>query len=93
MSQPHFGQVWGWSPTFGKVGDLESSETPERLELDSKAQNTSHWGVLDVIGKVLRRSWDVDIENGLALVIWTSAAQVMGKRRAESQTGSLTPDH
>jgi hypothetical protein len=27
------------------------------------------------------------------LVIWTSAAQVMGKRRAGSQTGSLTPDH
>jgi len=20
MSQPHFGQVWGWSPTLGKVG-------------------------------------------------------------------------
>jgi hypothetical protein len=34
----------------------------------------------------------IDIENGLALVIWTSAAQVMGKRRAESQTASLTPD-
>jgi hypothetical protein len=33
------------------------------------------------------------IENGLALAIWTSAAQVMGKRRAGSQTGSLTPDH
>jgi hypothetical protein len=29
----------------------------------------------------------------LALVIWTSAAQVMGKRRAGSQTGSLTPEH
>jgi hypothetical protein len=29
----------------------------------------------------LERSWSVDIENGLALVIWTSVAQVMGKRR------------
>jgi hypothetical protein len=59
-SQPHFGQVWGWSPTLGKVGDLESSRTPECLELDSKAQNTSHWGVLGVIGKVLKlkyRKW------------------------------------
>jgi hypothetical protein len=27
----------------------------------------------------LERSWNVDIENGLALVVWTSAAQVMGK--------------
>jgi hypothetical protein len=41
----------------------------------------------------LNRSWSVDVENGLALAIWTSVAQVMGKRRAESQIGSLTPDH
>jgi hypothetical protein len=54
MSQPHFGQVWGWSPTLGKVGDLESSGTPECSELDKKAQNTLHWGVLDVIEKVLK---------------------------------------
>jgi hypothetical protein len=53
MSQPHFGQVWGWSPTLGKVGDLESSGTPECSELDSKGQNTSHWGVFSVIGKGL----------------------------------------
>jgi hypothetical protein len=37
-----------------KFGDLESSRTPECLEFDIKAQNTSHWGVLDVIGKVLK---------------------------------------
>jgi len=60
LSQPYFGQVWGWSPTLGKSGDLESSGTPECSELDSKAQNTSHWGVLGVIGKVLKlryRKW------------------------------------
>jgi hypothetical protein len=50
--------VWGWSPTLGKVGDLESSETPECSELNSRTQNTSHWGVLGVIGKVLKlRYW------------------------------------
>jgi hypothetical protein len=38
-----------------KVGDLESSGTLEFLEFDNKAQNTSHWGVLGVIGKVLKR--------------------------------------
>ncbi len=37
-----------------KVGDLESSGTPKCLEFNSKAQNTSHWGVLGVIGKVLK---------------------------------------
>jgi len=57
LSQPHFGQVWGWSPTLGKVGDLESTGTPECSEFDSKAQNTSHWGVLGVIGKVLKRRY------------------------------------
>jgi hypothetical protein len=41
----------------------------------------------------LERSWSVDVENGLALAIWTSVAQVMGKRRAGSQTANLTPDH
>jgi len=72
-----------------KVGDLESSGTPEHLKFDSRGQNTLHWGVLGVIGKVLKRR----CPNDLALVIWTSAAQVMGKRRAGSQTSSLTPDH
>jgi hypothetical protein len=32
----------GVKPNTSKVGDLESSGTPECLELDNKAQNTSH---------------------------------------------------
>jgi hypothetical protein len=44
-------------PNTWKSWDLESSGTPECLELDSKGQNTSHWGVLDVIGKVLKRRY------------------------------------
>ncbi len=36
---------------------MEPSETPEFLEFDIKAQNTSHWDVLDVIGKVLKRRY------------------------------------
>jgi hypothetical protein len=47
----------GVKPNTSKVGDLESSGTPECLEFDSKAQNTSHWGVLGVIGKVLKRRY------------------------------------
>ncbi len=50
----------GVKPNTSKVGDLESSGTPECLEFDNKAQNTSHWGVLGVIGKVLNlryRKW------------------------------------
>jgi hypothetical protein len=44
----------GVKPNTWKSWELESSGTPECSELDSKAQNTSHWGVLGVIGKVLK---------------------------------------
>jgi hypothetical protein len=44
----------------------------------------------------LKRSWSVDVKNGLVWAIWTSATQVMGKRKAGSQTASWekkSPDH
>jgi len=50
----------GVKPNTSKVGDLESSGTPECLEFDIRGQNTSHWGVLGVIGKFLKfryRTW------------------------------------
>ncbi len=47
----------GVKPNTWKSGDLESSGTPECLELDSTGKNTSHWGVLGVIGKVLKRRY------------------------------------
>jgi hypothetical protein len=47
----------GWSPTLGKVGGWESSWTPECSKFDRKGQNTSHWGVLGVIEKVLKRRY------------------------------------
>jgi hypothetical protein len=37
-----------------KVRDLESSGTLEFLEFDNKGKNTSPWGILGVIGKVLK---------------------------------------
>ncbi len=42
----------GVKPNTWKSRELESSGTPECSELDSKAQNTSPYGVLSVIGKV-----------------------------------------
>jgi hypothetical protein len=47
----------GVKPNTYKVGDLESSGTPECSEFDNKAKNTSHWGVLGVIEKVLKRRY------------------------------------
>jgi hypothetical protein len=47
----------GVKPNTWKSRELESSETPECSELNSKGQNTSYWGVLGVIGKVLKRKY------------------------------------
>jgi hypothetical protein len=44
----------GVKPNTWKRWDLESTGTPECLELDSKGQNTSHWGVVE---KVLKRRY------------------------------------
>jgi hypothetical protein len=41
----------------------------------------------------LEKYENVDVENELAWAIWTSGTQVRGKRRVESQTGSLTSNH
>jgi hypothetical protein len=40
VSQPHFGQVWGWSPTLGKVGGWESFGTPESCSARRDLSNT-----------------------------------------------------
>jgi hypothetical protein len=43
-----------------EMGTWESSETPKTLEFDFKGQNTSPWGVLHAIGKLLKsrcRKW------------------------------------
>jgi hypothetical protein len=70
-----------------KSGNLESSRTPENSELELKGQNTSHWGVLGVIGKVFKyrclnwpRIGHFDICN-------PSYGQKKGRE------ASLTPDH
>jgi hypothetical protein len=41
----------------------------------------------------LKSYQSVDVENGLAWAIWIFTTQVMEKRKAGSQTGSLIPNH
>jgi hypothetical protein len=53
LSQPHFGAKCEDETHTPKVGDLESSGTPECLGFDSRGRNTSDLGVLGVIGKGL----------------------------------------
>jgi hypothetical protein len=47
----------GVKPNTCKSWVLKSFGTPESSELDSKGKNTSHWGVLSVVGKVLKRRY------------------------------------
>ncbi len=65
-----------------EMGTSESSRIPETSDFNCSGQNTSHWGVLYIIGKLSKcrcRKW----------AIWTSVAHVMAKRRVGSQTDSL----
>jgi hypothetical protein len=69
--KPNMEKVRIWSPP-GLPNVQSSTARPK----------TPH---IEVFLVSLERSWSVDIENGLALVIWTSVAQVMGKRRARNR--------
>jgi hypothetical protein len=53
MSQPHFGLSVRMKLT-PKSGNLESSGTPKNSVFEFRGQNTSHWGVLCTIEKVLK---------------------------------------
>jgi hypothetical protein len=89
MSQPHFGQVWRWDSHSQKVGTWSP---PGLLQLQSSTTE-GKTPCLELFFIPLERPWSVDVENGLAWAIWTSATQVIVERRAGSQIDSLTPDH
>jgi len=54
LSQPHFGQNGRMQLPLPKMGDLESSGTPENSEDDLRGQISLPWCVLYVIEKVLK---------------------------------------
>jgi len=75
--------------TLPKMGTWESFGIPETSKLNCQGQTPC----LEVFFISLEKYQSVDVENGLAWAICTSTAQVMGKRKARSQTGNLTPNH
>jgi hypothetical protein len=89
LSQPHFGISVKVKPTLPKVGSWSLPGLLKTYSSISGVKYPRNW----VFFRSLERSWSVDVQNDLAWTIWTSSAQVMGKRRAMSQTSSLTPDH
>jgi hypothetical protein len=54
---PSLERVWGWRLTLPSellFWELESRWTPEPSQSDYRGQNTSHWGVLYIIRKLLK---------------------------------------
>jgi len=89
LSQPHFEASVRMKLALPKVGTWSPPGFPQ-LQSSIVEVKTPR---LDVFFIPLERPWSLDVWNGLAWAIQTFAAQVMVKRKAGSQTGSLTPDH
>jgi hypothetical protein len=77
LSQPYLAKCGGEAQHLEKVRSW-SPPGLSNVQSSTVRPKTSRIGVFLVS---LERSWSVDIENALALGIWTSVAQVMGKRR------------
>ncbi len=86
---PTLRELWGRNSHSRKMGLWSPSGLPKIQSVISGVK-TPRIGTFLV---PLERSWSVDVQNGLAWVIWTFITQVMVERRAGSQTGSLTPEH
>jgi hypothetical protein len=59
LSQPYLGECEDETHT-PEMGTWESSGTPKNSEFNCRGQNTSHWGVFYIIGKLLKctcRKW------------------------------------
>jgi hypothetical protein len=76
-----------WTPTLG-VGESWSPKGTPELQREIWGVK-SQWLVALFIS--MKSSWSVDVQNGLALLIWTSETQVVAKRRPGSPP-VLTPD-
>ncbi len=60
MLEPHFWEKCEDDTHTPEMGTWESSEIPETLEFNCRGQNTLHWGVLYIIGKLSKcrcRKW------------------------------------
>jgi len=89
LSQPHFEASVSMKLTLLKVRTWNPLGLPKTQSLITRVKTPC----IEVFFISLKRSWSVHVENGLIWAIRTSIAQVMVERRAESQTGSLTPNH
>jgi hypothetical protein len=76
-------------PKTTPTWEMESQWPPESLGAISWVK--TQW--FEAFFILLERSWNINVRNGLALLIWTFKTQVMAKRKARSQIGNFSPDH
>jgi hypothetical protein len=86
---PTLREVWGRHSHSRKwdLGVLQDSQ-----KFKAWLQGSKHFALRRYLYH-WKRSWSIDVQNGLAWAIWTYVAQVMVERRVGSQTGNLTLDH
>jgi len=89
VSQPYFEKSVKMKPTFPKLGLGSRSGLP-KLQSSIVGVKTPH---IEAFFISLESYRSISVENGLAWAIWTSAAPIMAKRRAENQIGNLTLNH
>jgi len=84
--------MWGNEPSHSQGNSHFGRWTPGGLSKFHRAilGVKTQWLVAFFIS--LERFWNINVWSGLALLIWTSETYVMAKRRAKSQTTSLTLD-
>jgi hypothetical protein len=78
---PTFGRVWGWH-LDSRNGDLGVLRDSQNLKV--RLQGLKHFA-LGFFFISLESYQSAYVENGLVLAIWTFVAQVMAKRKVESQ--------
>jgi hypothetical protein len=86
-------KMWRNEPSHSQVnshyGSWSSKWTFESSNRNSRGQTHQ----LEKFFITLKSYWNINVKNGLASFIWTSETQVMVKRKAGNQIGSLTFDH
>jgi hypothetical protein len=88
MSQPYF-----WKSEFDyHAPEMGIGSPPGFPKLQSSVLGVKTL-LIEAFFISLESYWSVDVEIGLVWAIWTSAAQVMTKRKVKSQISNLTPDH
>ncbi len=85
---PTLRRVWGWD-SHSWMGTWESIKTLEISKFNCRGQNTSHWDIFYITGKLSkRRCWKWACMNHLEIF-----STSYGKKKVKNQTVSLTPDH